>query len=74
MDVAEYLESLISERDELQERHKKLNAFLERVRNGDVSENELFCPFRVLNAQADVMREYLGILDERIMIVKCSSR
>lgn len=74
MDVAEYLESLISERDELQERHKKLNAFLGRVRAGDVSENELLCPFRVLNAQADVMREYLGILDERIMIVKCSSR
>lgn len=66
------IDELIHERDELSERLDKLNAFIIKVGNGEISQSELNHPMRLLTAQAEVMRHYLEILNERILVVKCT--
>ncbi len=66
------VDELVQERDELKERLDKLNAFIVKVGNGEISQRELKHPMRLLTAQAEAMRHYLEVLNERILVVKCT--
>lgn len=62
--------SLIEERDDLKERLDKLNAFIIKVGNGEISVDDLKSPMRLLTAQANAMREYIEVLNERILVAE----
>ena len=64
------LNDLIEERDELDKKLQNLNEFIVKIGNGEVTTEELACPMRLLSAQSRVMREYLEILNERILVVE----
>lgn len=65
------VDELVEERDALKEKLDKLNEFIIKIGNGEVSQEELKHPVRLLTAQAEAMRHYLEVLNERILVVKC---
>jgi len=61
-DLPEYVQRLIKERDEAQERRIKLAAFTESPAFEDISIRQQF----LLNKQRAVMADYVFILNQRI--------
>ena len=64
--MPDYVERLIKEYKELNEKTDKLNKFLRRYRTGEVK--ELDCPSALLEEQARYMQKYLDILHMRLEI------
>lgn len=64
------IEALVEERDSLKEKLDRLNAFIVKIGNGEVSSDELKSPMRLLTAQANAMREYVEVLNERILVAE----
>ena len=64
------IEALIEERDSLKENLDRLNAFIVKIGNGEVSSDELKSPMRLLTAQANAMCEYVEVLNERILVAE----
>ena len=66
--MPEHHKRLIEEYKELKDRLERLIAFIEKCRNGEVT--ELDCPLFMLVRQKICMQNYLDVLKARINVLK----
>ena len=61
-----YQKRLFKEFKELTRKCEKLDAFIKKVKEGEVEADELDCPLYMLERQLDIMVHYASILMTRI--------